>query len=321
MKRPILAAVALAFAAGPATASAATIQLGSSISYEAGAGEVNAVEMRGTLDGPRDVRMAFFEYSAPLFAGPGCVAGLPTICGAADRPFPVDVSLGDHNDVASVNSFTSRLALDAGSGNDDVLAGGIDAAADGGSGNDIVHLAASDVATGNGGSGRDQLAAGLGAAVSELDGGSGGDLLVPGAFVANEATGGSGDDQLVSFTGRGVTLDGGSGADVLLVPTAHGTITLEGGSGNDLVSAGTGGVTVDAGSGADLIDVRGDAASAGDTVSCGSGRDKVWANNDDEVARDCEVVVKASAPDFAKSAAADAAARALLAHRPNPSGL
>jgi hypothetical protein len=182
MKRPMLAALALAAAAAaPATASAASIDVSTSnvITYEAKPGEVNRLQMVGTVDGGNDLRMAFFEYAAPLTAGAGCVGGFPVICGDVNQPFPVDVSLDDQRDTARVNSFTSNVTLDAGSGSDDVLAGGIDATADGGSGNDTIRVAANSTATGNGGTGHDRVSGGLGAAGAELDGGSGDDLLVP----------------------------------------------------------------------------------------------------------------------------------------------
>jgi len=322
MKRPILAAVALAFAAAPASASAATIQLSSGvIAYEAASGEINAVDMRGTVGGPFDLRMAFSEFSAPLAAGPGCESGMPVICGDPAQAFPVDVALGDRGDVARVNSFTGLLSLDAGSGNDDVLAGGIEATADGGSGNDTIHLAANGIVTGDGGSGRDRIAGGLGAAAARLDGGSGDDLVVPGGFQFNEAAGGSGDDVLVSLTGSTVELDGGSGADVLAVPSGGGSIALTGGSGRDTIFATVGGVEADAGSGDDTVVVQGDSSSAPDTVTCGSGRDVAWVDRGDAVARDCEVVRTSRAPSLARVAAAEAAAQDLLAHRPDPSGV
>src|SRR4051794_19206033 len=215
MKRPVLAAVALLAAAAPATASAATIEVASpsgtpTIVYTASPGETNALEMHGTVNGVLDFRMPFFEFSAPLTVGAGCTAGTPVLCGAADRAFPVSVSLGDRDDVASTNSFTADLALSAGSGDDDVLAGGIDATADGGPGDDTVILAANSTSTGTGGSGRDRLAATLGTAAASLDGGTGNDLLVPDGFATNDADGGPGNDALVNFGGMRGTLTGGA---------------------------------------------------------------------------------------------------------------
>jgi Ca2+-binding RTX toxin-like protein len=322
MKRPVLAAVALAFAAGPAIASAATIEMrpaptGSSvIAYDAAPGEVNALSMSGTIS-PGDFRMGIFEFSAPLIARPGCAAGTPVVCGEVDRAFPVIVTLNDESDVANVNSFTSTVNMDAGSGDDDVLAGGIDASADGGPGNDTIRLAANNLTTGQGGTGRDRIAAGLGAAAARLDGGSGNDLLVPGGFLFNEADGGHGADRLVSFTGRDVTLNGQAGSDVLVAAGGSG-IVLNGGSGSDVIASELGGVTVSAGSGWDLIDVRGPAETSADTVSCGPGVDVVWANRADDVARDCEIELGFN-PSLGKVAAAIEDAHDLLAHIPDPS--
>jgi Ca2+-binding RTX toxin-like protein len=309
MKRPMLAAVAAvtAVAALPAGASAASIALTASgstqtIAYAAAPGEVNALEMHGTVNGGLDFRMPFFEYSAPLDVGTGCTGLLPTICGAPDKAYRVSVSLGDENDVASTNSYTQALQMNAGSGDDDVLAGGIDATADGGDGNDVMLLAANSLVTGHGGSGRDRIYGGLGAAAARLTGGTGGDLLVPDGSAFDTAQGGPGNDRLVSFGGYEVTLSGGSGLDTI-------------------VSRG-GGAAVDAGAGGDVVDVRGDAASEPDSVACGSGHDVVWANADDDVAADCETVMRSgTAPALPKVDAAIDAAEALTAHRPNPSAL
>jgi Ca2+-binding RTX toxin-like protein len=325
MKRPIFAAVALAVAAAPAAASAATIEVASpngtpTIVYTAAPGETNALEMHGTVNGGLDFRMPFFEFAAPLTAGPGCAAAHPVLCGAVDHAFPVSITLGDRDDVASTNSFTEDLALSAGSGDDDVLAGGVDAAADGGSGDDTIVLAANSTTTGTGGSGRDRLAAGLGAVAATLDGGTGRDLLVPDAFARNDATGGSGNDALVNFNGMQTTLSGESGSDVLVAPPARHNVTLDGGTGNDLAYGRAGGMTVTMGSGFDAVDVRGGSATTPDTVACGSGLDAVWADAGDAVARDCELVFRnSSAPPLRRVAAARSAAQALLAHRPNPS--
>jgi hypothetical protein len=327
MKRPVLAAVALAVAAAPATASAATLQVAApggvpTIAYTASPGEVNALEMHGTVDGGLDLRMPFFEFSAPLAVGAGCTGANPALCGAVDRPFPVAVSLGDRDDVASTNSFTGNLTMSAGSGDDDVLAGGIDATADGGPGNDTAIVAANSTASATGGPGRDRLAATLGAAAASLDGGTGNDLLVPDGFATNRADGGSGADALVNFGGMQATLSGGSGSDVLIAPPSRHNVTLDGGNGNDIAYGRAGGVTATMGSGWDQVDVRGGSDTAPDTVSCGSGLDVVWADPGDAVAGDCEfALLRATPPPHRRVAAARAAAQALLAHRPDPSAV
>ena len=325
MKRSILAAVALAVAAAPATASAASIEVaatptGSSvIAYNASPGEVNALHMSGTVGGPFDLRMQFTEFSAPLVTGPGC-AGSPAICGDIDLAYPVQVALGDKNDVTSVNSLTHNLTADAGSGNDDLFAGGIDATADGGSGNDTMVLAANNIIRASGGPGRDKIHGGLGAAAVFLDGEDGADLLVPGGFAFNDATGGAGADDLVSLSGDIVKLDGSSGADVLAVPTGGGDITLVGGSGGDIISTPVGGTAVDAGSGDDLVLVQGGAGTAGDSVICGPGFDIAFYDSAvDTLSKDCELRIKTRAPSVRDVTDAVAAARALIAHRPDPS--
>ena len=327
MKRPMLAGVAVAAVAALAssTASAASIALTvpggtPTIAYTASPGEVNALAMRGTVGGGNDLRMPFFEYSAPLTVGASCSGLLPTICGVVDRAFPVTVDLGDENDVASTNSFTGRLTMDAGPGRDDVLAGGIEATANGGSGSDTIVLAANGAARGNGDGGRDKVFAGLGAAAAILTGGSGRDLLVPAGFAFNDAKGGSGNDTLVNFTGDGVTLDGESGVDALIAP--NGRATLVGGSGSDIAFSHGGGVTVDAGSGYDYIDVRGGAATSADTITCGSEWDLVYADGGDSVAEDCEFVIRHGATTSVDRVTDGiAAAQALSAHRPDPAGV
>ena len=102
MKRPMLAALALAaVAAAPATASAASIEVvtsnGSSVityAAEARRGQP-APDGSAPSTAAFDLRMEFFEYAAPLTAGAGCIARFPVICGEVDQAFPVDVSLGD----------------------------------------------------------------------------------------------------------------------------------------------------------------------------------------------------------------------------------
>ena len=320
----MLAALAFAaVAAAPATASAASIELATNddgtrvIAYKARSGEVNALKMSGTVGGGFDLRMAFFEYSARLTPGAGCESRFPVLCGAVDRAFPVQVSLGDRNDVATVNSFTERLTLNAGTGNDDVLAGGFDATADGGSGDDTIHVAANNGARGNGGSGRDRITGGLGAVAAILDGGTGNDLLVPDGSVFNDAKGGSGDDQLVTFQGSQVRLAGAAGDDLLI--GTGGTVSIDGGDDDDFAFSHVGGTVVDAGAGNDVVEVQGGVDTAADTVTCGSGWDVAWVDEADVVAADCEVQLRNAAPLFRKVAAAETAARALIAQRPDPS--
>jgi Ca2+-binding RTX toxin-like protein len=328
MKRPILAVVVTlaATAAVPATASAASIALTApggtpTITYTGAPGEVNALEMHGTAGGGLDLRMPFNEFSAPLTDGASCSGLKPTLCGFADKAFPVSISLGDRSDVANTNSFPQSLTMDAGPGDDDVLAGGLDATADGGGGSDTVILAANNLATGDGGPGRDRIYGGLGAAAAILSGGNGADLLVPDGFMLSQAEGGSGADRLVSLAGDRVTLIGNSGSDVLAAPGGR-RPALDGGSGRDTIFSHAGGATVDAGAGNDVIDVRGPSDDPADTVTCGAGFDVAWVNGGDSVADDCETVIRRGTPpaQFRVTAAIEAA-NALRAHRPDPSAL
>jgi Ca2+-binding RTX toxin-like protein len=318
MKRLVLAAIAITVAAVPATASAASIGTASpggtpTIFYAASPGEVNALQMLGP---DSNFKLPFTEFSAPLSVGAGCSGSNPVLCDNAS----IDVALGDRDDVANTNTFGGDLTMTAGSGDDDVLAGGLNATADGGSGNDTMLLAADFEARGTGGSGRDRLAAGLGAFTVDLDGGNGNDLVVPDG-TSNTAAGGSGNDSLVTLNGLTVTLSGGPGADVLVGQPDRHNVTLDGGSGNDLAYGHAGGMTVTMGSGYDVVDVRGGSATIPDTVACGNGLDLVWADAADTVARDCEFVLHSSAPPFRRVTSARAAAQALLAHRPDPSAV
>jgi len=86
-----------------------------------------------------------------------------------------------------------------------------------------------------------------------------------------------GNDDIYGF-GGGDRLEGGPGRD-----------DIEGGSGNDRIQGGRGVDDVYGGPGNDRISVVDDHP---DDVSCGSGVDRVAANPGDDVARDCEVVVR-----------------------------
>lgn len=320
MKRPILAVLALAAAAAaPAAASAASIELDDRvIVYKAKPGEANALRMSGTIGGGADLRMAFFEYSARLVPGSGCSGRSPVVCGRFDAAFPVEVSLGDRADVAYVNSYTDRASVDAGGGDDDVLAGGFDATAAGGSGNDTIHVAASNGARGSAGSGRDRITGGLGAVAAILDGGGGNDLVVPDGSLFNDARGGAGNDRLVAFQGRETRLAGGDGDDLLVAAGGRGPILLDGGDDDDLAFSHAGDVTANLGAGHDVVDVQGGPDTAPDSVSCGPGRDVAWVDEADAVAADCELAFRSAAPAFGRVDSAAAAAQALLEHRPDP---
>lgn len=316
MRRAALAISAVVLAVLPASAAAATISLTSpnGLVYQAAPGEVNALALT-SMNWP----LPFVEYAAPLTVGPGCVPGTPVLCGNPGGPFGtgIHVTLGDRADVATVNSYFGGTTMNAGSGDDDVVAGGFDATASGEAGDDTIRLAADSGTFGFGGPGDDRLTGGSGAYDVELDGGPGRDLLVPNGRPYNYAHGGPGRDSLVSLGGA-TRLYGENGSDVILAFFGG---ALDAGRGPDLVIAASGAHTVSAGPGADRIDTVDSGNAAPDSVSCGAGFDVVWADTDDTVSADCERRRSGPAPQFPRAIRAEADARALLLHRPDPSAL
>jgi Ca2+-binding RTX toxin-like protein len=312
MKRlaPLCALMLAAIPVG--TAAAADVQVGvaadgtTRVLYRAAPGEANAPQLTSS-----PFAQSFVDFGAPLVAGAGCVPGPPVQCG----PFPIQADLGDRDDVASINSFIGNSIVDAGSGDDDVLAGGnTDTTAYGGSGDDTIRVTTDGQANAFGGSGDDRIGGGFSQVIDVFAGEGGDDLLVSAA--RGSLDGGAGDDDLVS-SGFGITLNGGSGNDVIVARSG----TVLGGKGSDIVSGHGGVLTVDAGPGTDVVDVfDGDPGAAPDTVSCGSGLDVAWVDANDNVSRDCEIRIHAKGLDLPQVARANAHAHALLAHLPHPGG-
>ncbi|HEX8102080.1 MAG TPA: calcium-binding protein, partial [Solirubrobacteraceae bacterium] len=122
------------------------------------------------------------------------------------------------------------------------------------------------------------------------------------------ALGGNGIDTITSgglndilVGNEGVdTVDGGDGNDQ--VNGNEGDDTLRGGAGDDAIQAGPGADDVDGGAGNDDLRVHDGAV---DRIRCGDGTDKVDADTFDDVAPDCETVVRAAA---APAVGADGAA-------------
>lgn len=126
-----------------------------------------------------------------------------------------------------------------------------------------------------GGAGRDRLWGGPGN--DTAFGLAGNDSLI-GEFGDDRVLGGEGDDQLV-----GDEMIGGGGedriGDAIWGQPISGTLLASGGDGNDTINVLE-----------HHFDVY-DGISTPDTVECGAGdEDKVWANSDDTVADDCEIV-------------------------------
>ena len=150
-----------------------------------------------------------------------------------------------------------RVQIELGDGDDEATAAlAIASKVSGDAGNDLLH----------GTPGADHLSGGAGA--DTLDGGDGDDRL----------DGGGDDDRLL----------GGAGDDSL---TGDNTLLAE--TGDDVLDGGAGTDTFDGGDGDDAIAAR-DAVR--DTVACGLGADSGEADLEDDVAADCESVVKPLLP-------------------------
>lgn len=106
----------------------------------------------------------------------------------------------------------------------------------------------------------------------------------------DRAYGLNGDDALCGGTGKDF-LSGGAGNDALFGEA--GDDRLGGDSGNDVIDGGPGADVVSGGPGDDIIYVN---DNTRDVVTCGSGRDRVYADQFDRVARNCEHVLVNRAP-------------------------
>jgi Ca2+-binding RTX toxin-like protein len=308
---PLCVAFTLAVPVG--TAAAAEVEVGPGadgttvVSYQAAPRETNRPLLQ-TLAGGH----AFTDFGAALTAGAGCTAGTPVLC----EIHPVEAHLGDRNDVAFINSNAGSASVYGDSGDDDFLAGGDGQAfAYGGTGNDTIRVSTDGQANAAGGSGNDRIAGGFGQFFDAFQGEGGNDLLV--TTGSGTLGGGGGDDELVGDPGGRMALSllGQAGDDVLLPSRG----TADGGRDSDTIVGHAGRLNVLGGAGTDWIDVAGgDDSSGPDTVSCGSGIDVVWADVDDDVARDCEVKLRGTAPTLPQVTAARADADDLLAHIPDP---
>lgn len=188
--------------------------------------------------------------------------------------------------------------VNAGTGADDVITGGVgDDSLSGGDGNDtIVGGIGNDTITG--GLGDDRLDGGAGDDI--IDGGDGADVITDAYGANNTLRGGAGNDRLslvqqyapgggpnepYSFGG---TIDGGADDDIILVQgagfdasgAARSQVSVFGGSGNDQVTFLQAAGTIDLGTGDDLlsIDYTGGNASASNpylSIHLGDGRDRV----------------------------------------------
>lgn len=111
----------------------------------------------------------------------------------------------------------------------------------------------------------------------QILGGDGADVLTLSGELPDVMLGGPGND----------TLDSGGGSDQ--IRDEDGADTVRAGTGNDIVQGGRGEDSFDAGDGDDDVRSR---DGAKDTIVCGPGTDKVDADQLDEIAADCENVVR-----------------------------
>src|SRR4051794_18548312 len=187
--------------------------------------------------------------------------------------------LGGADDTAKL-AAQGRVTVDGGAGEDGIFAWGIGVTVGGGGGRDLLIGSADGTATIDGGGGSDRIyARGAGTAVT---GDAGQDLVV------------------IQSTQPGV--DGGEGADSIVMTGSTPAGTIAGGAGADLISAwpsterfASGGASYDGRAGSDIINVFGDGIGV-DHVTCGTGTDTVYADADDDVAADCETVLRAAPP-------------------------
>jgi Ca2+-binding RTX toxin-like protein len=293
-----LIAAGLALPAGVASASTVSVPVaGGPAVFQSGG---KASDLVSRLD---FTSLAFKDFAQALSAGAGCTAGPPVSCDATRQ----ELHFSPRND--RFRGFSNaEIVIDAGAGKDTLRTAGLWNIVDAGDGADSVWENGDSIGSVHGGAGADKLYSFEAAANIFGDGGD--DLLVDGSFSGrpHALDGGDGSDELVTLSsGRGSgAATGGAGADVIVIDTPVGDWTIDAGSGPDTVSGGPGVDTISAGSGNDVIDVTGDGNA--DDVTCGGGYDKVYADPEDTVAADCEIIVGATPSLPAVAAAREDAA-------------
>ena len=305
------------------TANAATVSVtGTTATYVAAGGEANAVVAHFNFDGTLTVR----DSGAGIAAGAGCTpqSDGSVICAADTGVTYADVNLGDGDDRASLDDFSSGSGDVSGGPGDDEISVGTSAwgmyTVSGDQGNDTLRSSVnfSGAATLSGGRGSDTLNAREDGGRTRLYGGEGPDALSwtfgavidgglgddtyrflgrSGSLVLSAVAPGPGRDTFDGSGGAPLTLDlatcGGCAQRVIgssfndTIMGAGGAEAIDGGDGNDTIDP-RGGADVVAGSdGDDTIDSR---DGSTDTVTCGDGTDTVTADQRDKIAADCETV-------------------------------
>ena len=327
-----LALVALAgtgaflLAGGPAHAATGSVS-GSTVTYLAGKGEVNDVEV--TASGTRAVQIS--DAGAAIVAGAGChatsdphVIVCPTEPGSslnlvgADGPdtlrnatkLPSVLAGGSEADVLLGGTAADSLAggagddtLDGGTGPDTFDGGGGRDLADYGSRTGAVKLSIDGVANDGGKLEGDALLA----SIEDLHGGAGADTL-SGSTVANRLEGGGGSDTAsyadrtsgLSLTLDGLANDGATGEGDLLdvenLIAGKAADTLIGDEHDNELDGGRGGDELQGGDGADTATYATRTAAVSLTPGLGDHNDGE-ASEGDEISVDIERLVGGSAPD------------------------
>jgi Ca2+-binding RTX toxin-like protein len=290
--------LAVALCAVPAAAQAATVSAADdnshvAITYRAGAGEANDLNVDFTAG------TVFSDAGAFITAGRGCSSTASgALCPA--NPWLIDALLRDGDDSLRIVSYPhlANVHVSGGAGNDTATAQAIsDATVEGDQGEDVVQADSDSTATADGGSGDDVVTVEPYIANGHAIGGSGDDQLfsrpVGGLASKVQMDGDTGNDVLIAHPAArtGSVLDGGTGNDVIAVRNADPLdgrgLSMIGGTGDDTLFGGALADTIDAGPGRDVIDVRDGGA---DNVACGDGVDVVRYDAGDSVASDCEVL-------------------------------
>ena len=227
LRGALLASAALvALLPGEASAGIASVS-GSTLTYVAGPGEVNVVQLRfGMTPGT----FTFSEAQIQISPGPGCTPGLSATSVVCDGSgvSGAAISVGDANDDVYVpDDVPLPLIIDMASGNDyGAVSGNIpEARMQGGPGDDYLISQQAGAHHLTGGSGGDQvLLSSAGSGRKVLLGGSGNDCVtLPKRFGAKNGTqralGGGGNDFLLAQRdGTRDVVDGGPGIDTLFRP-------------------------------------------------------------------------------------------------------
>jgi Ca2+-binding RTX toxin-like protein len=274
LRRLVVSIAALGALLPVADASAATIRVtDGTLTIEAAAGETNVVTV-GRTQGVIRVR----DTGPPPVAGAGCTSqGANTVeCAfAASAQPPVEISLGDGDDRATINANLSVL-IDGGDGNDALDADGVylQASLHGGVGDDTLIGGPGMLDILDGGLGADVMRGGSTATDGHvtfglrecwvMDGAKGQDSVTyeksPGPVdvsldgIANDGMPGEGDNVMPDVeVVRGSPFDDRlvAGAEPVVLYGSGGRDVLLGSPGNDLLFGGGRRDRIDAGAGAD----------------------------------------------------------------------